>query len=473
MTTWTRNIVWAILLSFSSMSYSAPLKPGDPPPALRLDKLIQAPAGTDASWEKLRGRVVVLEFWATWCGPCVKAIPHLNELAEQFKEKPVQFIAVTAENVQIVEQFLKRKPINAWIGIDEFHELNTAYDITGIPVTVVVNQQGIIADVTHPVLLTAEKLNRILAGEIMPVRQNEPGSSSAEAGLEKVDPEKSLFEVSIRPSKPPKKGGGTGMWQDARDKGEITGSIATVEGALHAVYDASPARMVIKTELPKGNFDFTVCVPGADSKRVEQLFGEALFSTFKLRVKRVVEEVPVYVLSHGTNQLGRGLKPASGPGGGGSGNQGINSGGTTMGSVAGMLESVLHRPVVDETKMEGFYEVHLGWKLSERMMAPYQLSAGVVGAVLDGKADQTALTDEEKSIVRAIKGELSPEALKALPEKTQRLCQIIREELSKPESEQFLPEPADVAQAVREKLGLELTSGKRKVELLVVERGSK
>ena len=57
---------------------------GEAPPPLGLETILQAPLGTQASWAILKGKVVVLEFWATWCGPCIAAFPHLNEMAEQF-----------------------------------------------------------------------------------------------------------------------------------------------------------------------------------------------------------------------------------------------------------------------------------------------------------------------------------------------------------------------------------------------------
>ena len=52
--------------------------------------------------DSLKGKVVVLEFWTTWCGPCVAAIPHLNELSEKYADKPVQFIAISFSLVDAV-----------------------------------------------------------------------------------------------------------------------------------------------------------------------------------------------------------------------------------------------------------------------------------------------------------------------------------------------------------------------------------
>ena len=51
--------------------------------------------------------------------PCIPAIKHLNELAEKFKDKPVQFIAVTDEDgISLVTKFLREQPIRGWVGLD-------------------------------------------------------------------------------------------------------------------------------------------------------------------------------------------------------------------------------------------------------------------------------------------------------------------------------------------------------------------
>ena len=125
-------------------------KAGDPAPDIGLEKLLQAPEGTVPSWGNLRGKIIVLEFWATWCGPCVAAIPHLNKLAEKFKDQPVQFIAITKEKEPVVARFLKEKPIKAWIGLDTDSSMFKAYGITYIPRTVQVDKDGVLLGFTHP-----------------------------------------------------------------------------------------------------------------------------------------------------------------------------------------------------------------------------------------------------------------------------------------------------------------------------------
>lgn len=137
---------------------------GDRSPELGIEELLNAPPGTEATLESLRGKFVVLEFWATWCGPCVGAIPHLNQLHETYKDR-VRFISVTDEDRDIVGAFQENEPAIAnWIGIDSDRSLFDAYKIRGIPTTIILDAEGQIVARTHPVQLTAERMDAYLAG---------------------------------------------------------------------------------------------------------------------------------------------------------------------------------------------------------------------------------------------------------------------------------------------------------------------
>ena len=85
----------------SSVPVSAAANVGDRAPDIHFDRLLPDQPLTNARFDAFAGKVVVLDLWATWCAPCVKSIPHRNELVEHFKDQPVVFLQFVNENVLI------------------------------------------------------------------------------------------------------------------------------------------------------------------------------------------------------------------------------------------------------------------------------------------------------------------------------------------------------------------------------------
>lgn len=140
-------------------------KIGNAPPPLVLSETVLGPPPNEISWDKLKGKVVVLEFWQTTCAPCIEAIPHLNELVEQFSNRVV-FISISDDNGDYLKKFLKRKPIKSWVVLDGLlSPTRTAFDVHGFPHTVIVDASGKIAAITFPGELQAKHLEEIMAGK--------------------------------------------------------------------------------------------------------------------------------------------------------------------------------------------------------------------------------------------------------------------------------------------------------------------
>src|SRR5205823_5493660 len=89
---------------------------GSPAPEIRVQHVLQGPPASQLA-ASLKGKVVVLEFWATWCAPCIAAIPHLNAVAES-KPENVVFVAITDEPEDRVRPFLVKHPMSSFIGLD-------------------------------------------------------------------------------------------------------------------------------------------------------------------------------------------------------------------------------------------------------------------------------------------------------------------------------------------------------------------
>ena len=109
---------------------------------LSLEDLMNA-QGLDAA--ALQGKVVVLDFWATWCGPCIASIPHTNELAEKWAGKAVIIGVCHPRGSERMAATVKEHGIRYPVGIDAGGTLIESLEVNGFPDYYVYDQQGNLA----------------------------------------------------------------------------------------------------------------------------------------------------------------------------------------------------------------------------------------------------------------------------------------------------------------------------------------
>lgn len=156
--------VLVLLLIAASAAHAQPRR-GDAAPDPGIDAWLNAPA--EASWTDTAGQAVVLDFWATWCAPCVAAIPHLNALADAFAGRPVVFVSLSDEPAATVAPFLARRPIRGLVGLDADSSGARAYGVSGIPQTALIGRDGRLAAIVHPADITAATIDSLLAGQVL------------------------------------------------------------------------------------------------------------------------------------------------------------------------------------------------------------------------------------------------------------------------------------------------------------------
>ena len=117
-----------------------------------------------ANEQNIVDKVRVVEFWATWCPPCRKSIPHLNELAKEFGED-VCFIGVTAESKPVVESFMKKTPMEYGVAIDLSKQMQNAIRCRAIPLAMVISSDGIVRWQGNPASLTTGVIQQVLSAD--------------------------------------------------------------------------------------------------------------------------------------------------------------------------------------------------------------------------------------------------------------------------------------------------------------------
>lgn len=105
------------------------------------------PSGEVNLRERLRNRVVLVNFWATWCPPCVEESPSLEKFAEQMRDQGVEVIAVSVDQDPVVlQQFIDRFGLTYTIGRDPNQALAHRYGTFQYPETYIVDRDGRVAE---------------------------------------------------------------------------------------------------------------------------------------------------------------------------------------------------------------------------------------------------------------------------------------------------------------------------------------
>lgn len=148
------------------------LSVGSKAPDLDIEHWLQDGNGKYPQVTKLEpGKVYVVEFWATWCPPCIRSMPHLSELQEKYADKGVQIISISDEDLDTVTEFLKRDASQIVGRPATFQEVTASYSLTtdpdrsshqayfeaagqtGIPSAFLVGKDGYVEWIGHPMEL--------------------------------------------------------------------------------------------------------------------------------------------------------------------------------------------------------------------------------------------------------------------------------------------------------------------------------
>lgn len=129
-------VVWAFLLPHCTKEKKSP-------PGLAPDFTLKTLDDQEITLSNLKGKVILLDFWATWCGPCRESIPHLIQLYKDYRENGFEMIGISLDkgDATVVHHFAKSMDIPYPI-VMATEEVIRNYRVTSIPTTFFIDKEG-------------------------------------------------------------------------------------------------------------------------------------------------------------------------------------------------------------------------------------------------------------------------------------------------------------------------------------------
>ena len=140
---------------------AASLAIGDPAPSIGSIKSLNSADGAAIDINNYRGKVILIDFWATWCGPCVSSIPHVEGLHKKYGKQGLVVIGHTDASSRGLEDMIKSKGMTYLISIGA--NIGDDYGVTGIPRVFLVDSKGNVAWTGHPGALQDATIEQLLA----------------------------------------------------------------------------------------------------------------------------------------------------------------------------------------------------------------------------------------------------------------------------------------------------------------------
>ncbi len=331
---------------------------GKPIPNLGTIELLQKNK-TDKikDFRRFDDKVIVLEFWATWCSPCLKAIKHMNSLSRKFVGSPVEFISITDESEAAIRKFLTNNHIDGLVGRINKNLKRNLLGIPSLPTVVVIDKSGGVATITHPAFLTAKHLKKILDGQTVVL----PPPMEKEKILDINDGPQPDFLAMIRHTiedqhNPTRIG-----------KGVLEQFDVSIIELIAQAFRLTPCRVIHSSMVPDGHYDMVIRQAGKSTNVLRNTMKSVLGDAFGFKFKKEKREMQVLVFSLKSEDKEIAVESNSGTGPSMliCDDRRITAKNAPMNLLTDCLERKLEIPVLDHTNLKGKYSFELEFSFNK------------------------------------------------------------------------------------------------------------
>jgi uncharacterized protein (TIGR03435 family) len=360
-----KKIQVLMFLIFLAVRLSAQVTVGEPVNGNKTITVLNSQVDS-IRFNQLRGKVILLEFWATWCSPCVAAMPHLIELQTNYANN-LQVIAVSTDKEKRVKEFIHNRPSNLWFVTDTADEFRKDFPYSTIPHSVLINKQGIVVALTEPQNITTKIIDSLILGHNVhvPIKKDNLTDDPWKAYFSVTPNVRSLFVVQ-----PHIEGLGSAAKNYEKDSvfrnRRISMLNLPLESAYRIAYGNLPHDRIIDKTLKedvvenKKKYCIDLIVPKGNERDLMPTLRNELSTRFELHADIEKYKKTIYLLQVADINKVALLKKWTGPEMNFTGGQGTFKGiGISFKKIADYLEGygLVDLPVVDDTGDNDKYDI--------------------------------------------------------------------------------------------------------------------
>lgn len=324
---------------------------------LVVETVLDSPEQSTLSLHELAGKTIVVEFWASWCTPCVEALPDWNRIVEDLAAQDVVFLTLTDENSPAkLRSFLAHHPVRGLVGIDRDRSLFDAFDVHRIPSTTVITPGGAVHRCLAGLPNTLQ-LEAVLRGDSVTFQADD---SVTQSKTRRAEPAAKLYSVKIQPSEEPR------VQRTSHASGKYHATAHTLWQVATFAFEQEGRWVTLAGDLPPERYDVDAeCAGGLPC--VRSALQNALAHSFGIIGTPEDMEHDVWILNAPSGgSLGSSLRQADpdNPPKAESKTDFLVLD-TTLDHLAALLQRWLGHPVVNETGLEGSFDAVLRWRFGD------------------------------------------------------------------------------------------------------------
>lgn len=337
--------------------YSQALKVGDNLPDYQLKSVVNYKADS-FNFKDAKGKILIIEFWGTWCSPCIPALQHLDVIRNKFPDD-VFVVGISDDSKERLTKFLIKRAVSVPLVSEKDTKLNGKFAFNMVPHTIIADKNGKIMAITSPNEVTEDKIKEIIEGKKPNFKLKEEREFDSKIDYFGADEsiDYSVTQKAFIQGFPSFSTRGKGIFKDRR----ISCINLSPQSILQLAFKKSFETTIVnlpkekQTYLPENLHCFDIIVKDSDKENLNKIMQTEAIKVFGMKANVEKQITDVYVLKKVADILKESTKKE--PSGESSG-RGIKAEYIEMDFLVGFLANELQKPVVDETNLKGKYDIN-------------------------------------------------------------------------------------------------------------------